>query len=203
MSGSSAVRFVANNIIHGGGDALAAADAAEKAIKLGDILQKLCHNRNIKFNKREISREDVVSAISWAKENEEGKASYFGGKATAKFAVGAGLMGAGAAGGSIVPVAGTILGAAGGHIGGLVVGGAIDSGELVWGGLTSVFGMLAGGSSLLEQCAFCLRFNAAVKAEKYSFTWASIKAIQVLANGQAINDFLSEAGHQNLCSIIR
>jgi hypothetical protein len=115
-------KTVASHFIAGSGDAASAASAEFKAQMLSDILQEYYQDRGYVFDDTDIGQTEVKKAIAYARGKKHSKAMRKGVIATTKFGLQIALVVGGASIGSIVPVAGTALGAVGGAVAGASLG---------------------------------------------------------------------------------
>jgi hypothetical protein len=120
--GRNIAKTVGNHFIAGSGDAASGVSAEAKAQALNDILQEFFQAGGLEFNDQDIGPNDVKMAIAYAKGKKHTKARRKAVIASAKFTLQVAAIAGGATVGSIVPVAGTALGAVGGAVAGASLG---------------------------------------------------------------------------------
>jgi hypothetical protein len=121
-AGHNIAKTVGDVFIAGAGDAASGVAAEAKAQALDDILQHFFQAGGLEFNDKDIEKTDVKMAIAYVKGKKHTKAKRKAVLATAKFGLQVAATAGGATIGSIVPVAGTALGAVGGAIAGRSLG---------------------------------------------------------------------------------
>ncbi len=121
-AGHGAAKLVADTLIAGSGDIASSVAAEAKAQALDDILQEYFQARGYEYDGAEIGQNDVKRAIAYARGKKHTKAIRKGVIGTAKFGLQVAATAGGATIGSVVPVAGTALGAVGGAIAGKSLG---------------------------------------------------------------------------------
>lgn len=120
--GRNLAKQVGDFFIAGSGDAASAVSAEAKAQALDDILQHYYQRRGMEFDGSKIALTDTMKAIVYARGKKHTKAVRKGVISSAKFGLQVAAVAGGATIGSVVPVAGTALGAAGGVVAGLSLG---------------------------------------------------------------------------------
>jgi hypothetical protein len=120
--GHNVAKTVGSYFIAGSGDAVSAMVAEAKASALADILQEYFNARDKQFDGSDIGPNDVEKAIIYARGKKHTKAMRKGVIATSKFGLQVAATAGGATIGSVVPIAGTALGAVGGAVAGVSVG---------------------------------------------------------------------------------
>jgi hypothetical protein len=117
-AGRGIAKQVAGALIAGAGDAASSATAYAKASVLEELLQRYASRGDIEWNDKDIGDADVLQAIAYVRGKKLSKMQRKAVIGSAKF----GLQVAATVGlatvGSVVPVAGTAIGAAGGFIAG-------------------------------------------------------------------------------------
>jgi len=120
--GHNVAKTVGSHFIAGSGDAVSAMVAEAKASALADILQEYFNARDKQFDGSDIGPNDVEKAIIYARGKKHTKAMRKGVIATSKFGLQVAATVGGATIGSVVPIAGTALGAVGGAVAGASLG---------------------------------------------------------------------------------
>lgn len=121
-AGRNVAKQVGDFFIAGSGDAASAVSAEAKAQALDDILQYYYQKRGLEFDGTDIGLTETMKAIVYARGKKHTKAVRKGTLSAAKFGLQVAAVAGGATVGSVVPVAGTALGAAGGVVAGLSLG---------------------------------------------------------------------------------
>jgi hypothetical protein len=173
---------VGSHFIAGSGDLASAASAHIKSELLDDILQEYFQSRGLQFNGTDISENEVPKAIAYARGKKSTKAKRKLVVGTSKFAIHTASTAAGATVGSIVPVAGTAIGAVGGFAaGGMLSFGVtlLDRIKRTGKGIYKHFKGTRGEHR--QQAAACLMINAKFPGkQKTPNSAAAEEALQVL-----------------------
>lgn len=121
-AGRNFAKTVGDMLIAGSGDAASGVSAQAKAEALDELLQHFFQAGGLQYNDKDIGIKDVKMAIAYAKGKKGTKAKRKAVLATAKFGLQVAATAGGATIGSVIPVAGTALGAVGGAIAGRSLG---------------------------------------------------------------------------------
>ena len=122
---------VASHVIAGSGDAVSAAAAQLKVHNLTKLLQRYFMAGDAEFNGNDIGITDVKQAILYARGKKQTKAVRKTVISGAKLGLQIAAVAGGATVGSVVPVAGTALGAASGVVAGMGFGFAVTAADRV------------------------------------------------------------------------
>lgn len=118
-------KTVAGKLVAGSDDFLSAAAAEIKVHALTDLLQRFYMSGDAKFDDTDIGLTDVRKAILYARGKKHTKAIRKTVIGTAKLGLQIAAVAGGATVGSVAPVVGTLLGAAGGAVAGMGFGLAV------------------------------------------------------------------------------
>lgn len=121
-AGRNVAKTVGGFFIAGSGDAASGVAAQAKADVLEEIIQRFNSGADVEYNGQRIGATDVLLAIAYARGKKRTKARRKAIIATTKFGLQVAATCGGATIGSVVPVAGTALGAAGGVVAGMSLG---------------------------------------------------------------------------------
>jgi hypothetical protein len=121
-AGRNFAKTVGDVFIAGSGDAASGVAAEAKADVLEGIIQRFNSGANIEYSGQDIKETDVLLAIAYVRGKKRTKARRKAIIATSKFGLQVAATCGGATIGSVVPVAGTALGAVGGAIAGRSLG---------------------------------------------------------------------------------
>ncbi|MBC7432252.1 MAG: hypothetical protein H7345_09325, partial [Rubritepida sp.] len=116
---------LAGRLVAGSDDFLSAAAAEIKVHALTDLLQRFYMSGDAKFDDTDIGLTDVRKAILYARGKKHTKAIRKTVTGTAKLGLQIAAVAGGATIGSVAPVVGTVLGAAGGAVAGMGFGLAV------------------------------------------------------------------------------
>src|ERR1700760_2903423 len=120
--GRNVAKTVGGFFIAGSGDAASGVSAQAKADVLEEIIQRFNSGVDVEYKDQLIGQTDVLLAIAYARGKKRTKARRKAVIATTKFGLQVAATCGGATIGSVVPVAGTALGAVGGAIAGRSLG---------------------------------------------------------------------------------
>jgi hypothetical protein len=130
-AGRNVAKQVGGMFIAGSGDAASGVSAQAKAEALDEILQHFFHAGGLVFNDQDIGVRDVRMAIAYVKGKKSTKAKRKAVIATAKFGLQIAATAGGATIGSVIPVAGTALGAVGGAVAGASLGVTVTAADQI------------------------------------------------------------------------
>jgi len=116
--GRNLAKQVGDVFIAGSGDTASGVAAEAKAEALEEILQHFFNKGDLEYKGEEIGIRDVPLAIAYVRGKKRTKAKRKAVLATAKFGLQIAATAGGATIGSVIPIAGTALGGAGGFIAG-------------------------------------------------------------------------------------
>jgi hypothetical protein len=120
-----------DHLLAGSGEAASAAAAELKAQALDDLLQLFFQAGGLQFNGQDINPTDIKMAIAYSKGKKHTKAQRKAVIGTAKLGLQIAATAGGATIGSVVPVAGTVLGGVGGAIAGAGLGITITAADRI------------------------------------------------------------------------
>lgn len=160
--GHNLAKGVGGVLIAGAGEAASGVAAEAKAGALDDILQYYFQAGGLEFDDRDkIELTDVKMAIAYVKGKKHTKAKRKAVIATAKFGLQVAATVGGATVGSVIPVAGTAIGAVGGAVAGMSLGVTVtvaDQAKRKTKGLIKI--ILGTRGEHRKQAAQCLMVNA-------------------------------------------
>ena len=124
-AGRNVAKTVGGFFIAGSGDAASGISAQAKADVLEEIIQRFNSGADVEYKGQPIGQTDVLLAVAYARGKKRTKARRKAVIASTKFGLQVAATCGGATVGSVVPVAGTALGAVGGAVAGMSLGAGV------------------------------------------------------------------------------